>query len=295
MRADAHAERQEDLMSAIRYVQKVRAVAISVTVLAAGIVLFGTGALSAPAAQAAAGSNVLYPGETLWAGQSLYSTNGWFKFSMQADGNFVLYTSANKWLWQSGTAGRSGQRVVMQTDGNLVIYTASNYPLWWSGTNGYQTKGLVIQNDGNAVISRSSDNYSLWYTHTAGQFVQCWHVYHNLTIKYGGWASMGTVHIAADVCGNGDHVWLEYGGSTPQCWTDNGITGTAWVTWCGITWIGNWMQIGANMTTHATAGAIVPINVDSHDWIRDIVFPDSQFDAGPTGGDDVWWGTWSMN
>lgn len=247
-----------------------------------------------PRAFAAAGSNVLYPGESLTTGQSLRSANSWFSMVMQSDGNFVLYTSNGRALWQSGTGGRGGVRASMQTDGNLVVYTSANQPLWWSGTGGNAVNGLFLQNDGNTVIYNTS-SHPIWYTATGGQFVQCWHVYHNGTVLYGGWLKLGTIHIVADVCANGQHVWLANGSSTPQCWVDNGYTGNAYVTWCGITWIGNWMQIGANMYTHATVNTILPINVDSHDWIRVVIFPDSTNDPGPTGGKDVWFLSWSMN
>src|ERR1700674_562870 len=100
-----------------------------------------------PRALAAAGSNVLHPGESLNTGQSLRSANGWFNMVMQSDGNLVLYTRNGRALWQSGTGGRGGVRVSMQTDGNLVVYSSANQPLWWSGTGGYAVNGLFLQND----------------------------------------------------------------------------------------------------------------------------------------------------
>ena len=52
-----------------RYVPKMRAVVISVAVLAAGVVLFGPGA---PSASAAAGETALYGGQALYPGTGGY-------------------------------------------------------------------------------------------------------------------------------------------------------------------------------------------------------------------------------
>lgn len=127
-------------------------------------------------AHAAAGSSMLNPGETLWAGQSLTSGNG-YVLTMQGDGNLVLYTGTKDgWnnnvaphvaIWQSGTYGRGGNRVVMQADGNLVIYTPSNQAVWYTRTNGNGGSRLSVQTDGNVVVY-SSTWWPLWYTNTTG-------------------------------------------------------------------------------------------------------------------------------
>lgn len=135
----------------------------------------------------------------------------------------------------------------------------------------------------------------------------CWHVYHNGRINFNtpvlGFQDpvwLGTVHIMADVCADGQHVWLQNNATSPTCWTDNGFIGTAQIKWCGITWIGNIMRIGANMYTHAvvnqTANAGVNIgvnagvsasaqvNIDTHEWIREDIYPDMLVQAVPMGG-----------
>jgi hypothetical protein len=129
-----------------------------------------------PTAHAAAGSSILNPGETLWAGQSLTSGNG-YVLTMQGDGNLVLYTGTKDgWnnnvaphmaIWQSGTYNRGGNRVVMQTDGNLVIYTPSNQAVWYSRTGGNGGSRLSVQTDGNVVVY-STTRWPLWYTNTTG-------------------------------------------------------------------------------------------------------------------------------
>ena len=104
--------------------------------------------------------NDLATGETLWAGQDIWSTNGAYKLSMQTDGNLVSYGPGGA-LWSSRTAGSSAQRVVMQGDGNLVLYTANNTPVWFTGTSWGNTR-LVVQDDSNVVEYTGSS--PLWAT-----------------------------------------------------------------------------------------------------------------------------------
>ena len=128
-------------------------------------------------------------------------------------------------------------------------------------------------------------------------------VYHNLTVSYGGWLTFGKLHIQAHVCSDGQHVWMtDNGGSKPQCGTDEGIVGSAWVSWCGIKWYGNVMQIGANMSTHAvmtwSVGRLsAGQNVDTQPWLRSYITPDypNPIDHGVAGACDVWWTTCSIN
>jgi hypothetical protein len=122
--------------------------------------------VSAPSADAAAGTSVLMPGEQLYAGQSL--VNGQYTMAMQTDGNFVLY-AGNQSLWQSHTDNNPNAWVIMQTDGNLVVYSpgpTNVHALWQSGTYNQPGDRLVVQPDGNAVIYNSSYTSAPWATNT---------------------------------------------------------------------------------------------------------------------------------
>lgn len=255
------------------------------------------GAFSHPStAHAEAGSYLLNAGEVLQANQFLQSSNGKYTLWMQSDGNFVLYGS-DRVIWQSGTAGSGGVLASMQGDGNLVIYNSASQPLWWSGTQGNPGAWLDVQDDGNMVIYNTASQ-PLWVTNTAGELPwKCWTVYHDLAVSYGGWLTFGRLHIQAHVCSDGQYVWLlDNGGSKPQCWTDNGIMGSARPSWCGIEWFGNTMQIGANMSTHAVMTWSVGIlsaghNIDTQPWLRSLITPDypNPIDHGVAGACDVWW------
>ena len=94
-------------------------------------------------------------GETLFAGQSVWSSNGAFRLIMQTDGNVVVYGPGGA-LWSARTTGAVGARLVMQPDGNLVVYDHANRAAWHTGTSNSGSR-FVIQSDGNAVLYTSSD------------------------------------------------------------------------------------------------------------------------------------------
>jgi hypothetical protein len=89
----------------------------------------------------------LKSGETLFAGQSVWSANGSYRLIMQSDGNLVVYGPGGA-LWSARTTGAAGARVVMQSDGNLVVYDQWNRPVWYTGT-GNPGARFVVQNDSN--------------------------------------------------------------------------------------------------------------------------------------------------
>jgi hypothetical protein len=91
-------------MNGIKFKSAVKAAFAAAAMFAAPIAV---ASVPLSAADAAAGSSVLMPGETLYAGQSLI--DGPYTMAMQADGNFVLY-NGNQPLWQSGTSGHSNAR-----------------------------------------------------------------------------------------------------------------------------------------------------------------------------------------
>lgn len=98
-------------------------------------------------------SDRLNPGTRLTTNQSIISSDGRFRLTMQDDGNLVVYrTHDNHPLWATGTQGSDVHRAEMQTDGNLVLYHVNNAPAWASNTAGKRNSTLVMQNDGNLVI-----------------------------------------------------------------------------------------------------------------------------------------------
>ncbi len=98
-------------------------------------------------------SDRLNPGTRLTTNQSIISSDGRFRLTMQDDGNLVVYrTHDNHALWATGTQGSDVHRAEMQTDGNLVLYHVNNAPAWASNTAGKRNSTLVMQNDGNLVI-----------------------------------------------------------------------------------------------------------------------------------------------
>jgi hypothetical protein len=129
---------------------------------------------------------VIYAGSTpLWAtntvgadadlyltpGQSVFSPNGQFQFTLQTDGNLVEYGPYGDALFGSGTNGQPVIEAILQTDGNLVLYGPANSDgsadaLWASGTAGYMGDTLHVQDDGNVVIYQGST--PLWATNTVG-------------------------------------------------------------------------------------------------------------------------------
>jgi hypothetical protein len=101
--------------------------------------------------------STLYAGQTLSAGQELWSPNGAYEVVMQGDGNLVLYQNGSA-LWATYTSGDN--HLAMQTDGNLVVYNSSGVAQWNSGTSGSNFYA-VIQVDSNFVIY-SPTNGAQW-------------------------------------------------------------------------------------------------------------------------------------
>lgn len=106
----------------------------------------------------------LLPGDILWPGDKIRSTDFRFELLYQGDGNLVL-SAGSQALWHSGSHGTSPGRVMMQHDGHLVVYNAQGEPVWASGTAGHVGAWLNLQNDGNLVIY-SSNGQPVWATNT---------------------------------------------------------------------------------------------------------------------------------
>jgi NTE family protein len=103
----------------------------------------------------------LVPGDRLFPGQSIVSTDNLFRLIYQFDGNLVFYrddTSPPTPLWASGPRGPLGF-VVMQRDGNLVMYDESLNPLWASNSS-KQDAHLKVSVDGTVSIYSGAE--TLW-------------------------------------------------------------------------------------------------------------------------------------
>lgn len=96
----------------------------------------------------------------------LQSSDGRYRFVMQADSNLVLYAPSGP-IWTTSTVGRGANHLRMQGDGNLVMYNAADRPVWASNTAGHYDAFLVVQNDGNVVIY--DGGRPIWATGTAGR------------------------------------------------------------------------------------------------------------------------------
>jgi hypothetical protein len=107
----------------------------------------------------------LNPGESLTAGRSLDSADGWHTLTVQADGDLAL-ARAGVVRWSSGTAGNPGAGLTMQADGNLVLYSSTHSALWSSRTWDRPGAWAIMQNDGNFVVYASGGQKALWSTDT---------------------------------------------------------------------------------------------------------------------------------
>ncbi|HET8872030.1 MAG TPA: alkaline phosphatase family protein [Aquabacterium sp.] len=111
------------------------------------------------------GSDTLSVGSALSLNQSIFSSDGAYKFTLQGDGNLVIRRSDGQAVWAANTQGKGGTRLAMQTDGNLVLYTSAGVPVWSTKTYGTAASMLVMQSDGNLVLY-SSGGAAIWATGT---------------------------------------------------------------------------------------------------------------------------------
>lgn len=114
---------------------------------------------STPATNLPIGTGELLAGSTassrISSGDSIYSSNGWYRLTMQADGNLVLFDKSGKTIWQTATAGSGATYAQFQSDGNFVLYDNLGGIKWSSNTGAYAVnagKRIVLQPDGNLVI-----------------------------------------------------------------------------------------------------------------------------------------------
>lgn len=85
-------------------------------------------------------TNVLYPGQSLWAGGwGLILDSDGMKYGARLtdEGRFILYNSSGT-LWTAPTQNKApGYELIMQDDGHLVLYDRNNVPVWASRTHSY--------------------------------------------------------------------------------------------------------------------------------------------------------------
>lgn len=96
-------------------------------------------------------ADVLHPGQSLRAGQTIPSSSGSYGVTMQTDGNLVVYRSDGSSVWSTGTHGSGAVTANMQQDGNFVLYTADGRPVWSTGTWG-RDRVFTVDDYGRAMV-----------------------------------------------------------------------------------------------------------------------------------------------
>jgi predicted phage tail protein len=109
-----------------------------------------------------AGNSVNY-GETLYAGTTRVSSNGWYVFTVGHDGNVTVFDKTGKGLWATGTEGNPGARFVFDWEYNISVMSPTHQVLWRRGPfPGAQS--LIMQDHGNLVLQQNGN--ILWNTQT---------------------------------------------------------------------------------------------------------------------------------
>jgi len=112
------------------------------------------------------GMDRLNAGESLAPGQSIESTDGRFRLTVEPDGNIILSGPGGAVRWSAQTAGHPGSTLSMQADGNLVLYDAGSVAIWATQTWGHPGALVVVQDDGNLVVYAANGQTPLWATNT---------------------------------------------------------------------------------------------------------------------------------
>ena len=133
----------------------------------------------------------------LFKGQTIYSSNGWYRLTMQNDGNLVIYNKAGDAVWSTLTGGTAAHYAYFQADGNLVLYDNT-------GVNG---TGNVIWKSNNGQYSGVGASY--WRLETNGEL----RLYNTSNVM------LYRTHIGNTVepgVGVGSVVWFSNRGNYPQ-------------------------------------------------------------------------------
>lgn len=111
--------------------------------------------------------NSICPTEFLGINQSLYSNNGKYRLTMQADGNLSLFSNG-RGVWSTNTAGTSFGKLLMQTDGNVAIFSYDRNIVRWNIGKAFASPlGFVLQDDGNMGVYNTAGQ-ALWASNTNG-------------------------------------------------------------------------------------------------------------------------------
>ena len=111
--------------------------------------------------------NSICPNEFLGINQSLYSNNGKYRLTMQADGNAVLF-SGTKAVWNTNTAGTGYGKFLMQPDGNTAVFSYDRNIVRWNIGKAFASPlGYVLQDDGNMGVYNTAGQ-ALWASNTNG-------------------------------------------------------------------------------------------------------------------------------
>ena len=94
--------------------------------------------VAAPNLTFTTGANQLTARNSLYEGQELVSSNGWYRLRVQPDGNLVIYDKAGTVVWTHGQgtpspAADGRYELRMQGDGNLVMYNRDTSAVVWTG------------------------------------------------------------------------------------------------------------------------------------------------------------------
>ena len=117
-------------------------------------------------------SDCLFPGESLYVGDYIYSNDGSHYLVLQVNGDLELYDNSDPTkpvlIWSSGTSGVSVAFLAMQGDGNLVLYASSSHAVWSSVTNSrYNSqKAIWTDNDGAYLKIQNDGNFMAIYPRT---------------------------------------------------------------------------------------------------------------------------------
>lgn len=97
--------------------------------------------------QLSASSDNLATNDLLFRGQTIWSSTGNYRLTLQSDGNLVYYGPSGA-VWATNIP--KALYLAQQSDGNLVAYDNNGAPVWSSSRSGTNVRTFV-QNDGNIV------------------------------------------------------------------------------------------------------------------------------------------------
>jgi hypothetical protein len=114
----------------------------------------------------------LSQGESLLAGQSLYSPDGHTRFTLQDNANMVVFVDGRGDICDTGTTNLGKPKcLTLQDDGWLVLYDTDDKQLWKKGPRGDH---LAVQDNSHVVLYPAVGPEPVWATRSffkAGRLV----------------------------------------------------------------------------------------------------------------------------